>query len=218
MCAQRSGPRRYRQGGPDGRLLGWLLGALGAPRRFGWPPDEVTKQRGRSSSARQADNAAHLAQRERQRLTAIESERISYRTVSRLKPLVAFLLLAVWGPSEISWALALVAVADGSHHVSLRSSHGDLDLVLHHHSIPSGTDDDVLDADDHPHGDHVIYGPGTDRVLAASRLAQGDPPSQLCVQGDVSSPGVACDRSLLRVATPSAIGPSPPLRTVVLRI
>jgi len=149
-------------------------------------------------------------------LTAIESERI-YRAVSRIKPLVAFLLLAAWGPSEFSWALALV-VADGSHHVSLRSSHGDLDLVLHHHSIPSGTDDVVLDADDHPHGDHVIHGPGADRALAESRLAQGDPPSQLCLQGDVSSPEVACDRSLIRVAAPSAIGPSPPLRTIVLRI
>ena len=150
-------------------------------------------------------------------MTATESERIN-RPVSRLKPVLALLLLAVWGPREISWALALVAVADGSHHVSLRSSHGDLDLVLHHHCIPSGTDDVVRDTDDHQNGDHVIHGPGTARVLPASKLAQGNPPSQLYVQGDVSAPGVACDRTLLHVGGFATIGPSPPLRTVVLRI
>src|SRR6266852_1535141 len=103
-------------------------------------------------------------------LTATESERIN-GTVSRLTSLVAFLLLAAWGPSQLSWALALLALADGSHHVSLRSSHGELDLVLHHHAIPSDADGATLDADDHPHGDHVIHGLGADRLLP-SRLAQ----------------------------------------------
>lgn len=154
---------------------------------------------------------------ERQRLTEIESERI-YRTVSRLKPLVVLVLLAVWSPSEFSWALALVAVADGSHHVSLRSSHGDLDLILHHHSIASDTDDVVLDANDHTHGDHVVYGSGTDPALAASKIVPVDAPFQLCVQADRSSLAVASDHCSLRVAAHSAIGPSPPLRIVVLRI
>ena len=149
-------------------------------------------------------------------MTATESERIN-ATVSRLKSLVAFLLLAAWGPSEFSWALALVALADGSHHLSLRSSHGELDLVLHHHAIPSDANGAALDADDHPHGDHVIHGLGADRLLP-SRLAQRHPPSQLWVQGDVSSLGVACDSTLLHVGALATIGPSPPLHTVVLRI
>src|SRR5207302_8379024 len=124
---------------------------------------------------------------------------------------------AAWGPSQLSWALALLALADGSHHVSLRSWHGELDLVLHHHAIPSDADGATVDADDHPHGDHVIHGLGADRLLP-SRLAQRHAPSQLCVQGDVSSPAVACHNTILHVGAFATIGPSPPIRTVVLRI
>ena len=134
------------------------------------------------------------------------------------RKLVVFLLLAVCVSSEISWALVAVAAVGGSHHVSLRSLYGDLDLVLHHHAIPPGADGDVLEADDSSDGDHVIHAAGTGRLLTASRLTHGNPPAQLCVQGDVSSPGVACDRTPLRVAASFTIGPSPPLRTVVLRI
>jgi hypothetical protein len=130
----------------------------------------------------------------------------------------AFLLLAAWAPIGMPWALALVALADRSHHLSLGSSHGVYELVLHHHDIPSDTDGDVLEAADHPHCDHVIHGPGPGRVLAASSFARGDRPSQLCVHGNVGFRAVACDRSVLRVAARSSTGPAPPTLRTVLRI
>ena len=89
------------------------------------------------------------------------------------RKLVVFLLLAVCVSSEISWALVVVAAVGGSHHVSLRSLYGDLDLVLHHHAIPPGADGDVLEADDSSDGDHVIHAPGTGRLLTSSRLTHG---------------------------------------------
>jgi len=126
-------------------------------------------------------------------------------------------VLALWSPGQSSWALALLAAADGSHHVSLRSMNGDVDLVLHHHSIPPDADEATVDADDHPHGDHVIHLAGTGGGLAASRLAMATP-LQFCLHGAVSSRAVACEHSLLCVARRSAIGVSPPSLRAVLQI
>ena len=151
--------------------------------------------------------------RPRLKLTALESKRI-YAPVRRLGPTLALLLIALWVPGELSWALALMASASGSHHVSLRASCGDVDVVLHHHPVSSSSDDPAWEADDHSHADHVIHGSGTARLHQETLLQQGAA-AHFSVAGDLRLPRIGDGRTLLHV---EAVGPSPPLRTVVLRI
>jgi hypothetical protein len=133
--------------------------------------------------------------------------------MSRLKPRVAFLLLALWLP-ETSYILGLIAMAQGEHHVSLLSSHGSLAVVLHHHDVDHADDAIAFEADDHPHGDHVVRGQRIGAV--ANRIVQ---PGALVVQArsDLGEPPVP-NVDLLPIGAFSKFGPAPPLRTIVLRI
>jgi hypothetical protein len=133
--------------------------------------------------------------------------------VKRLKPRVTFLLLALL-VLQPSWLLGLLAIAEGSHHVSLLSSRGGgLDLVLHHHEAePEGN---AFGADDHQHDDHVVRGE-SDEALA-TRLAHAGM-SMLQAHTSFATPeivyaGVAAPRARI-----SQSGPAPPSRTIVLII
>ena len=132
-----------------------------------------------------------------------------------LKPRVAIVLLTLWA-AQPSWLLGLLAIAEGSHAVSVRESHGDLDLVLHHHDVADAATREVaFQADDHPHGDHVIRG-SHDEMLASRPGWLGGAPAIVVGLPDIgvaSHAAAPCTRLLI-----GAFGPAPPQRSVVLRI
>lgn len=129
--------------------------------------------------------------------------------VRRRLRMVAISLFVVWGPFGVASPFGLATLAGDAHYLTLQSPGDGADLVLHHHPVPSIAEGAVLEANDHPHGDHIVVGPGIG-APAASRVSLGALPSQACLQGDVGSGAVACARSLRCIATRSTIGDSPP--------
>jgi hypothetical protein len=132
--------------------------------------------------------------------------------VGLLQRRMAIVLLALWVP-EPSWLLGVIAVAEGSHPISVRWAQGDLDLVLHHHDAASAVDEYALQADDHPHGDHVIRGM-RDGVLAGRPGRVGVAPTTTAgaLQACVAPRAVSAPRLV------GGFGLSPPRHSVVLRI
>jgi hypothetical protein len=111
--------------------------------------------------------------------------------------------------------LALAVLHDGSHRVSFRVGHGRIDLVLHHHDVASH-DEVTVEAEDHPHGDHVIGRYSHDSSLAPRAATHASPTTASAVGGmDWQSPS---GRSTIRAGRPVRAGPAPPAHTVILRI
>lgn len=139
---------------------------------------------------------------------------VSSRAVRWLKPRVAVVLLALWVPDP-SWLLGLVAVAEGSHPVSIRASHGVLDVVLHHHTAPPAVDEDAFRADDHSHGDHVIHGMRDGALTGRAGHASATLATAARVLEALATPREAAVAARMLIG---GFGTSPPHRSVVLRI
>ena len=151
--------------------------------------------------------------------------------------IIALLVMPLVG-HDVAWAVALRALADGSHQMSLRPSAGHLDVVLHHGSADHWRHDEaVVETDSsrdeataftrhsHAHGasshhqDHIVQLPGS----PCSSLSATKRPHATCTQLALAldtewamrfrapvTPGVACLTGI-----PAPPGPS---RSSILRI
>ena len=149
--------------------------------------------------------------------------------VRRLKALVALMLLVPLVGSEVTWALALEVLADSSHHVSLRTTRGRLDIVLQH-----GTDTDRHDrhlandvsqgpgtaltprAHDH-HADHVVALAASERLFAAStKQSPSNDASLILLAAPIGCASVRAE--IVSCVARSRVGPAAPSRSRILRI
>jgi hypothetical protein len=149
--------------------------------------------------------------------------------VRRLKSLVVISLIVPLLGSEVTWAFVLEALADGSHHVSLRSSNGHVDIVLQHgadshpeaghlHVTDDGSDvQAVAIPDSHDHRDHVVKLPGSERVPTnATKLSQPHCGSAIVVAAAIDCSSIHVPR--VSFVACSRVGPAAPSRSSILRI
>jgi hypothetical protein len=135
--------------------------------------------------------------------------------VKRVRPIVALVLLLCSGPYQLSWAVAFAALAHDSHHVSLRASHGRLDVLLHHHPVALDDRGVVVGMDGPSHDDHVLR--GTDDAVAPGRRIPHATSSSYGVPSGMAPVATSVARRV-RMAPRAGIGPAPPPGTIVLRI
>lgn len=174
----------------------------------------------RASPTRRARGSA-LAFHPRACLTVICSEHMNV-VVRRSQRSVAILVVGLWFSVQMPWALAVLSLPDGSHHVSLTSLQRNADIVLHHHAVSQHDDEIAIHDhdrhDDHPHADHVIHASGTGTALAAQRLVPHSGPLQLIMRSSSAAAASALRGACARPCAFAATGPPSSLETVVLRI
>lgn len=138
--------------------------------------------------------------------------------VRRWKPFVTALLLATWNPAAVPYVFALAALADDVHQVTLRVTHGHVDVVLHHHDDVATAGDTVGGGVDHEHGDHVIHGADSQHVRSSRLAAVADAPH--AAVPSPSAPANAGGGAAMHAAPGARARPGAAAqrRTVVLRI
>lgn len=142
------------------------------------------------------------------------------RAVSRVRQVIAVVLLGLLAPANISWAIALIALSHGPHLVTFEASHDGPGMLLHHHPAPTHDHDHQSEHSHHAseHGDHVVHQAHGDAGVVAKRPSSGDQRSIELVLSHLvvaTMEPSAQTHSLLPPATHAA---SPPTRTIVLRI